>query len=144
MADDDPEIWHAIHRLAAVMDSMDMENEFLHVGVNIPGFPGKVDQDWGKENEHDEAKPYVITHQNGKTLKEKLALQADLKKLLVDAAENIKHWQADYGAHVQKEKADSVAKKAQDKADAAQRKAEEQAKKAREKADAAKAKASRR
>ena len=141
MAEDDPELWHAIHRLATALETLHTDSDFLKVGFT---FGKRVDPNWGKDNAHDEGKPYVITRQNGKTLTEKLALQANLKELLKDAEVNIKHWHEDYKAYVQEIDAAEKAKAAQEKADKVRVKAEEEAKKARDKADRAKQKASRR
>ena len=141
MAEDDPELWHAIHRLATALETLHVDGDFLNVGIS---FGKKVDPNWGKDNKLDEGKPYVITKQNGKTLTEKLALQANLKELLKDAEVNIKHWHEDYNAYVQEIDAAEKAKAAQAKADEVKRKADAAAQAAREKADKQKAKSSRR
>ena len=140
MAEDDPELWHAIHRLATALETLHTDSDFLKVGISFK----KVDPNWGKDNAHDEGKPYVITRQNGKTLTEKLALQANLKELLKDAEINIKHWHHDYDAYVKEITEAEKAKVAQAKADEVKRKAEAVAQAARDRAEKAKQRLNRR
>jgi translation initiation factor IF-2 len=91
MADDDPEIWHAIHRLATVMDSLD--GDF----VMTDGLFGTTDEHWTDEKSSDAA--YVISNKNGKTLAEKKALLVELQNLVLKLKDEIKGWEAHYTSY---------------------------------------------
>jgi len=91
MADDDPELWHAIHRLATAIETLD--GGFLETG----GIFDSTDEHWLDEKSSGE--PYKITYQNGKTLAEKKALLADLQALVKRCNEEIKEWTVHYKAN---------------------------------------------